>query len=479
MLSEDLIELINKICNNKYEDTHIELKKANEGFPKIYDTLSSFSNQSGGGVIVFGIDQYNNFEKCGVYDADDLLKKLTAMCDQMSPKVRPLCTVAVINGKQFVSAEIQEIDISEKPCFYMGAGRLKGSYIRIGDSDEHMTEYEVYSYEAFRKKTQDEIRVEERAEPEDIQTNSFDFYLGRLASTKPNQANLPPQKVMKLQGFTDGSHPTLAGIMMFSDYPQAFYPQLCITAISVQGYEIGELGSLLQRFDDNERIEGTIPQQLNSAMDFVRRNIKVRTIIDEKTGKREDRPEYPIVAIREILLNALIHRDYSSHTDLTPITLRIFKDRIEVENPGGLYGRMTLDELGKAIADTRNPFIAKAMEIIGETENRFSGIPIIKRSMSEYNLPEPLFENARGVFRVTLYNDESQKAAASDYSIASKILAFCKNWKTREDLRKEFPEISAAYFMSEYMKPLIEDGRIIMYYPDKPKSKYQRFKTNS
>ena len=64
-----------------------------------------------------------------------------------------------------------------------------------------------------------------------------------------------------------------------------------------------------------------------------------------------------------------------------------------MENPGGLYGRITLNDLGKAIADTRNPYIARSMEIIGETENRFSGIPIIKRSVAEYNLPEPLFEN--------------------------------------------------------------------------------------
>ena len=223
MLSKDLIELIKQIRKNGSEDNRIEIKKAAGGCPKIYDTLSSFSNQSGGGIIIFGIDQDYDFDLCGVYDADDLQKNIVSMCKQMTPVVRPMCTVATIDDKVFVSAEIQEIDMFEKPCFYTGAGRLKGSYIRVGDSDEHMTEYEIYSYEAFRQKIQDEIRVEGRAEIEDIDTDSFAYYLTNLRRTKPQQGNLSTEKVMKLQGFSDGQKPTLAGVMMFAEYPQAFY----------------------------------------------------------------------------------------------------------------------------------------------------------------------------------------------------------------------------------------------------------------
>ena len=470
MLSKDLLELIQEIRKNGSEDNRIEIKKAAGGCPKIYDTLSSFSNQSGGGIIIFGIDQDNNFDLCGVYDADDLQKNIVSMCKQMTPVVRPVCTVASIDSKVFVSAEIQEIDIFEKPCFYTGAGRLKGSYIRSGDSDEHMTEYEIYSYEAFRKKIQDEIRAESRAEIKDIETDSFSLYLTNLRKTKPQQGNLSTAKVMKLQGFSDGQKPTLAGIMMFSEYPQSFYPQLCITAVSVQGYEIGDLGDLSQRFDDNERIEGTIPQMLDGAMNFMRRNIKVRTIINPMTGKREDKPEYPIVALREVILNALIHRDYSIHTDLSPITIRVFKDRIEVENPGGLYGRMTINELGKTIADTRNPFIAKAMEIIGETENRFSGIPIIRRQMSEFRLPAPVFESRRGSFK------QETSESKNDNSLSRQILDYCSVWRTRADLKEHFGQLTSSYLMSYFVNPLVAQGKIALRFPEKPRSKKQEYR---
>ena len=71
----------------------------------------------------------------------------------MNPVVRPLITVVEKENKKFVSAEIPGIDLADRPCYYQGRGRLKGSYTRIGDSDEPMTEYEIYSYEAYRRKS--------------------------------------------------------------------------------------------------------------------------------------------------------------------------------------------------------------------------------------------------------------------------------------------------------------------------------------
>ncbi len=145
MLDNEVVELVNKIQATQSESNFVEVKAANNNCPKVRDTLSSFSNQTGGGVIVFGVDENDKYNVCGVYDADDLIKKVDAQCQEMNPIVRPLFTVAKMENKVVVSAEIQEIDNFEKPCFYKGVGRLKGSYIRSGDSDRIMTEYEVYS----------------------------------------------------------------------------------------------------------------------------------------------------------------------------------------------------------------------------------------------------------------------------------------------------------------------------------------------
>ena len=137
MQEDALLELAEKIQKLKSESQTIELKAAHQGTPKkLFDTLSSFSNQDSGGIIIFGIDESNNYDIVGVYDPQDLQKKVTEQCNQMEPAVRALFTVCDINGRIIVSAEIPGIDISERPCFYKGVGRIKGSYVRVGDSDE-------------------------------------------------------------------------------------------------------------------------------------------------------------------------------------------------------------------------------------------------------------------------------------------------------------------------------------------------------
>ena len=254
----------------------------------------------------------------------------------MEPVVRPLMTVAEKNGHFFVSAEIPGLDLAERPCFYRGHGRLKGSFIRIGDSDEQMTEYEIYSYDAFRKKYQDDIRTVQRATLISLDAAALNMYIEKLKQGKPNLANLDDREIYELMSITREREVTLSAVFMFSPYPQAYFPQLCITAIVVPGKEIGDLGDAGERFIDNRRIEGNIPQMLDDAIQFVRKNMRTKTIIDPETGKREDRTDYPITAVREAIVNALVHRDYSIHTEGMPIQWITCEDRMEIRNQEGI-----------------------------------------------------------------------------------------------------------------------------------------------
>ncbi|MGN0455061.1 MAG: ATP-binding protein [Ruminococcus sp.] len=476
MLEIELVKLIEDIQLKKTESNYIEVKSARNGCPKIFDTLSSFSNQQNGGTIIFGVDENEDYNVCGVYDAADLQKKIMEQSLQMEPVVRPLCTVAVVDGKTVVSAEIQEMDNFQKPCFYKGAGRLRGSYVRVADGDRLMTEYEVYSYEAFKQDIHDELRTNDRAEMADINTEEYQLYLLELKKNKPHLAKLEEKEINRLQGFVVDNKPTVAALMLFSVYPQAYFPQLCITAVSVPGKEMSATGSVGERFIDNKRIEGSITQMLNDALIFVRKNMKVKTIIDSETGMRNDRTEYPVIAVRELVLNALIHRDYSIHTESAPITITMYSDRMEIENPGGLYGRMTLDNLGFVSADTRNPYIAGALEIMGETENRYSGIPTIRSAMKNAGLPQPVFVNNRGVFKAILYNEIVNEKRNSD--LASRILDFCSVPRSRKELEEKFKDdITIAYLMSKHMKPLIAENKIALTKPESPKSKDQKYYT--
>lgn len=486
MLESELKDLIKAIQSFQAEQQVIEVKRANGGCPeKLFDTLSSFSNQDEGGTIVFGLDEQNGFEAIGVYDAQDLQKQVTNQCNQMEPKVRSLFTVTDFEGVPVVSAEVPSVDVTDRPCFYKGKGRLKGSYRRVGESDEPMTEYEIYSYEAFRKKHQDDIRIVADADVDSLSPELLADYLQKLKAGKANLAALPDEKICQLMNLVKSDGITLMAEMLFGLYPQAFVPQLCIIATVIPGNELGEVDDAGARFVDNRRIEGTIPAMLNEALAFVRSNMKMSTYIDPNTGLRSDNYEYPLVAIREILLNALIHRDYSIHTEGMPIQIIVFRNRIEIISPGGLYGRIRMNQLGKVQPDTRNPALATAMEVMKLTENRYSGIPTIRRLMKEAGLPEPEFIDTQNAFKVILRNgnlsaseNEDPKNRSSKYSDKEEgILNFCESPRTREEIAELLGISSTSYAIARYVMPLVKSGRIAMSDPEHPRRRDQTYKT--
>ena len=379
MQAEALKKLVFDIQKLKTEKHTVELKSAEKGCPtRLYDTLSSFSNQDEGGVIIFGVDENDKYKIKGVYDPQDLQKKVTEQCKQMEPMVRALFTVCDIEDKVIVSAEIPGADITERPVFYKGVGRIKGSYIRVGESDEPMSEYEVYSYEVFRKRIRDDIRTVDEAKLQLLDEKRLNDYLTMVKQERRNLSeNVSNEEILELMAVTACNVPTLAGIMTFSKYPQTYFPQLCITAVCLPGTEMGTVGESGERFIDNKRIKGAIPDMLEEAVEFVRKNSRTKTIIDDN-GKRKDKPEYPIKAVREAILNALVHRDYSLHTENTPIRIEMYRDRMEVINSGGLYGKISIDALGKVHPETRNAALANMLELLKITENRYSGIPTMR-----------------------------------------------------------------------------------------------------
>lgn len=403
MQSDELKTLVEEIHRQRTEKQTLELKAAHGGFPgKIYDTLSSFSNQDDGGIMIFGVTDKPEFKVVGVYDAEDTQKKIMEACDQMEPKVRALITMCEIDGKMVVSAEIPGVDQALRPVFYRGVGRLKGSYIRVGDADEPMSEYEIYSYEAFRRRIRDELRTVDRIKLSLFDQERLSEYLAEVKAERKNLSdNVSDEDILELMGITYEGKPTLAGIMTFSRYPQTYFPQLCITAVVVPGTQIGDTDDDEARFIDNARITGAIPEMVEEAVEFVRRNSRTKTIVDDE-GRRNDRPEYPIKAVREVILNALIHRDYSVYTENTPVSLEMYRDRMVIRNRGGLYGGGSLKQLGKGRPETRNAALANMLELLHVTENRYSGIPTIFREMETAGLPEPKFEIRRGISKSPL-----------------------------------------------------------------------------
>ena len=146
--------------------------------------------------------------------------------------------------------------------------------------------------------------------------------------------------------------------------------------------------------------------------------MKTKIIIDEN-GKRKNIPEYPLIALREAIVNALVHRDYSIYTEKSYIKVFKYEDRIEIENPGGLYGINRIEQLGTdTMLEVRNPFIVQILENEKNIlENRHSGIPTMKAEMTKMNLKEPVFISEKGTFKVIFYNEKQKSEQVEKNSI--------------------------------------------------------------
>ena len=306
--------------------------------------------------------------------------------------------------------------------------------------------------------------------PNMIDEARMETYLSAVRKERKNLAeNVSKDEILELMGITSDGVPTLAGLMVFSKYPQGYFPQLCITAVSLPGTEMGAVGDDDERFIDNKRITGAIPDMLEDAVEFVRKNSRIKTIIDDN-GRRADKPEYPVKAVREAILNALVHRDYSIHTENVPVRIEMYRDLMEIINSGGLYGKISIDALGKVRPETRNAALANMLELLNITENRYSGIPTMRNEFAKAGLPAPIFSAVHGEFKVIMKNGLYSDEEPADES----VVEFCSTPRTRAEI-VDFIGKSKNYVMSKIVNPLVKGGKLRMTIPDKPKSPNQRF----
>lgn len=460
MKKEKVIEAIKLLWKFKSESDCIEAKTANISFPKkCYDTISSFSNKKGG-LIIFGINEENNFSCDGVYDALDLQRHISDLCtDTMFPSIRPDILSFEFEGKQIVAVKIKEIDIKLKPWYYKPKGLKGGSYIRVGDKDDLMSDYEIYSFQSYNKHLYDDKRKVD-ASINDLDMEKVNEYFSLISNDKSKFSALSFDEKLVVSGIAikdgDKLFPTLAGIMIFGMFPQSFFPQLFVACISVAGDQIGDSTIEKERFIDNRRVDGTIEEMLYETIGFMRRNMRTMVIID-KHWKRTDIDEYPVDALKETVANTLIHRDFSPYTDRGYISVIMYSDRVEIISPGALYGANTLDKLYEStFMEVRNPTIIRILEeqhsII---ENRHTGITTIINEMQKYNMPKPEFYEGwdffKVIFRKKNYNVSgvggAQSGAESNVfnnldEVKLMVLKFCNVLKSTKEIR-EFLNISS------------------------------------
>src|SRR5947209_1572541 len=152
MTREELLDLVAAVREHPSELSNLEVKAAKGGTPKrLFEAMSAFANRPGGGVILLGLDENNNFDVCGVGDAQRAQEEISHVANgDMEPALRPEFTLDEIDGKTVMAVEVAEIPAGMRPCYYKPAGLNGGSYIRVGNTNRQMTDYEVFGYVSSR-----------------------------------------------------------------------------------------------------------------------------------------------------------------------------------------------------------------------------------------------------------------------------------------------------------------------------------------
>lgn len=404
MNKTQIIEEIQKALDVNSETDLVELKDASGGFPKtpVRKTLSAFGNTKGG-IIVFGISELKD-KTLEIVDRVDIAMLQEAMtslsANEMSEVLRLNYHILTFHNKSVLAVYVPQCENRSKPFYFTQVGMPKGAYVRDGNTDREMTEEEMKSFVRNAQVDDYDSSCADDVSKDDLSFDRIESFLQHSA-TKANrefESGAADDSVIKNIGLIkecDGElKATIAGYLIFAkDNPQnkLQFARYKIRCVLYKGS--GVSSDILDKAD----IVGTLDEQIDAMETFVLRNIKNSAKIIGT--KRVERYEYPQKAIREIVANAVIHRDYRITETYTQVN--IFDDRIEVFNPGNLPPGVTVENI-KDSQESRNRIIASLLSEMDYLEEFGRGIDIVFTKMSEWELLPPIFKNTANSFKVIL-----------------------------------------------------------------------------
>lgn len=417
MTRDELLEILEALQGQGSETLHVEAKLARGGLPnRLWETLSAFANSPGGGVILLGVDEEAGYAPVGVGDLHKVQADLASLCDQMEPALRPLVEPFEIDGRRILVAEVGELPPELKPCYHRGAGLVNGAFIRVADGDRKLNPYEVQALLEARGQPRHDAEPLADAAPTDLDPDLLAPLLASLRAREgapyrdwPDERALQALHILVRDG--EGRWvPSLAGWLCFARYPQERFPNLCVTFMRYPAPHPGEPGALGERYLDNVRCEGPIPQMVAETLRAAKRNMQRRGIVQGLF--REDLWEYPETVLREAIVNALGHRDLSPQSRGAQAQVQMYPDRLEVLSPGGLFGPVQPDQLGEVgVQSSRNEYLMRILEDLpppGERrplcENRGTGLASVLEQLRRAGMTPPRFDISLTRFRLILPN---------------------------------------------------------------------------
>ena len=381
-------------------------------------TVVAYSN-SQGGQIVFGVVD-DTREVVGIDEAD-LFQTMDAIANAISdscePQIIPEIEPCSIDGKTVIVVTV--VPGTQRPYYLKSKGKETGTFVRVGGTTRPASPEKIKELEMEGAKISwDELtcigyKVTDKA----IKKLCGDMNARRKAMqnakglSKPLSAvtrtNLENWKVLRKTG--DEELASNAFVLLTSDYFPFSKTQCAVFK-----------GKDRAVFLDKREYTGPIYEQIEEAVDFVLRNIRLGAKI--KGLQREESYELPPEAIREMIVNAHCHRNYTAESC---VQVAVYDDRLEVTSPGGLYNGLTFEEALQGHSKLRNRAIANVFSQMGLVEAWGTGLQRIRSAAHEYGLLDPEFIETAEMFRVNMYRkDKGEKFGESSEKFGESSVKF-------------------------------------------------------
>jgi ATP-dependent DNA helicase RecG len=347
-------------------------------------TLAAFANTKGGTVLV-GLNDEG--VAVGVETSREMLQNWVNEIKQTtSPSIIPDVQTMTLDGKTVVFLQVDEFPVKPVAC--------RDRYFRrVANSNHRLSLTEIANMHLQSLQLSWDSYPAPKASLASLDDRKTEDFIDRIRSGGRFSMSGENMAVLNKLGYITDSIPSHAAVLLFGKDAPPY------------SLHLGRFKTASTIIDDR-MIRGTLFEVVDAAMKFIMSHIKVAFEIGDEIQRREI-PEYPLPALRELLLNAVVHRDYTSPTD---IQIKIFDDHITFFNPGKLYGGLTIEKLATDSyqSSTRNKLIAEAFYLTHDIEKYGSGFVRIREEIAAYPTMQFQYEESGDGFSARLHYVEQK-----------------------------------------------------------------------
>ncbi|PZV02445.1 MAG: transcriptional regulator [Cyanobium sp.] len=455
------------------EHTRQQFKRNVNNPDALATELAAFAN-SGGGTLLIGVDDDGTIAGLSTDDIRHLNQMLSnASSQHVRPPIHPL-TENVKTHAGLVMVVIVPHGLA-KP-YLDHQGRI---WVKQGADKRHVTAREEMQrmFQSGGLVYADVVPVAGTSSA-DLDETAFGRYLAQHYSADPAQAALSLDAVLQNLGLGDGRELTLAGLMLFGRNPLRWRPAFTIKAVAFFGNSIAD-----SHYQDSQDFSGTLAAQYAEALAFIKRNL--RRVQGDQGFNSPGILEVPEVALQELLVNALVHRDYFTSAS---IRILVFRDRIEIISPGPLPDSLSIDDIRHGKSNRRNPTLSEHAFRLLPYRGMGSGIP---RALGEWPQIELISEDTGNQFTAKVQRPNATWDAAGEQAeapaadpvtdpVTDPVLRLLQTLAdgplAPSEIQQRLELKHRPTFRTNYLRPALDRHWIEPTIPDKTNSRLQQYR---